>query len=113
MAWTAFGLVRVAVDDILDRSLPDEEVDLIVDVLRTHSAEIRGYHRLRTRRSGSTREIDMHVLFDSARNVTEVHNTSDRIADDIHARLPGAVVVIHVEPDDGVSHDSDEGWTEP
>jgi divalent metal cation (Fe/Co/Zn/Cd) transporter len=39
--------------------------------------------------------------------VTEVHETSDRIADEIHRRLPGSIVVIHVEPDDGVVLSSD------
>jgi cation diffusion facilitator family transporter len=113
MAWAAFGLVKVALNEILDRALPDEEVNLIVDVLRKHRDEIRGYHRLRTRRSGSAREVDMHLQFDSSRTVTDVHTTSDHIADDIHARLPGSVVVIHVEPEDGTQGDSDEGWTEP
>ena len=110
MAWTAIGLVKLALNDVLDSTLPPQEVDVIVEVLRAHEGEIRGYHRLRTRRSGTTREIDMHVLFDSARTVTEVHETSDHIADEIHTRLPGSVVVIHVEPDDGQEHDSEEGW---
>ena len=113
MAWTAVGLVRLALNDILDSTLPPQEIDVIVDVLRGHESEIRGYHRLRTRRSGSTREIDMHVLFDASRTVTEVHETSDHLADEIHSRLPGSVVVIHVEPDDGQRRDSDEGWTVP
>jgi cation diffusion facilitator family transporter len=113
MAWTAFGLVRVAVNEILDRALPAAEIEAIVDVLRRHSGEIRGYHRLRTRRSGSTREIDMHLLFDASRTVTQVHETSDRIADDIHARLHGSIVVIHVEPDDGSDSSPEEGWIIP
>jgi cation diffusion facilitator family transporter len=113
MAWTAVGLVRLALEDILDTTLPPEEIDGIVNVLRGHRSDIRGYHRLRTRRSGTTREIDMHVLFDASRTVTEVHETSDQIADEIHARLPGSVVVIHVEPDDGQQHASEEGWIVP
>ena len=113
MAWTAIGLVRMALEDVMDAALPAEDMQAISDVLRAHQSEIRGYHRLRTRRSGTTREIDMHVLFDAARTVTEVHDTSDHIADEIHARLPGSVVVIHVEPDDGEEHGSDDGWIAP
>jgi divalent metal cation (Fe/Co/Zn/Cd) transporter len=113
MAWTTFGLVHVAVNEILDRALPEEEVEAIKSVLDSHRSEIRGYHRLRTRRSGSSREVDMHLLFDPARTVTDVHTSSDHIADEIHASLPGSVVVIHVEPDDGLTHESNEGWTEP
>jgi cation diffusion facilitator family transporter len=107
MAWTAIGLVRLALDDILDTALPAAEVETIAEVLREHEGEIRGVHRLRTRRSGTTREIDMHLLFEATRTVTEVHETSDRIADEIHRRLPGSIVVIHVEPDDGVVLSSD------
>jgi cation diffusion facilitator family transporter len=111
MAWTAQGLVRVALNEILDRSLPAEEIEMITDVLRSHESEIRGYHRLRTRRSGSTREIDLHVLFDSDRTVTEVHDTADHIADEIHARLNGSIVLIHVEPDEGHESGIDSGTT--
>lgn len=101
MAWTAAWLVRTALDDIIDRALPAADVEAIQDVLREHQAEIRGYHRLRTRRSGSTREIDMHLLFDAGLTVSAVHETADHVAEEIHARLPGSVVVIHVEPDTG------------
>lgn len=111
MAWTAFGLVRVALNEILDRSLPAEEIEMIVDVLRRYESEIRGYHRLRTRRSGSTREIDLHVLFDASRTVTEVHDTADHIADEMHDLLNGSIVLIHVEPDDGQAGEPDTGTT--
>ena len=43
-----------------------------------------------------------------ARTVTQVHETADHVADEIHARLPGSVVVIHVEPD-GVAGETDLG----
>ena len=113
MAWTASGLVRIALGDIMDQALPADETRVIAEVIRDHEHEIRGYHRLRTRRSGTTREIDMHLLFDSTRTVTDVHTTSDHIADEIRRRLPGSVVVIHPEPDDGPTKESDGGWQEP
>jgi cation diffusion facilitator family transporter len=113
MCWTAIGLVRTALGDIMDQALPANDVRAISDVLRDHASEIRGYHRLRTRRSGGTREIDMHLLFEADRPVRDVHTISDHIADEIHSRLPGSVVVIHVEPDDGLEHESEDGWQEP
>ena len=60
-----------------------------------------GYHRGRTGRSGATRHIDMHLIFEAERTVADVHDASDRIEADIQARLPGAEVVIHPEPDEG------------
>jgi cation diffusion facilitator family transporter len=113
MAWAAVGLVHTALNDIMDAALPAEETSAIADIIRDHEHEIRSYHRLRTRRSGTTREIDMHLLFDAKRTVAEVHDTTDHIADEIRRKLPGSIVVIHVEPDDSVTRDSDDGWHEP
>ncbi|MCH7810004.1 MAG: cation transporter [Chloroflexi bacterium] len=101
MGWTAIGLVRTALEDIMDQSLPDSELIAIEEVLRAHKDEVLGYHRLRTRRSGATRHIDMHLIFEGDRTVADVHDASDHIESDIQARLPGAEVVIHPEPDEG------------
>ncbi len=101
MGYTAIGLVRTALEDIMDQSLPDAELIAIEEVLRAHKGEVLGYHRLRTRRSGSTRHIDMHLIFEADRTVVDVHDASDHIEADIQTRLPGAEVVIHPEPDEG------------
>jgi cation diffusion facilitator family transporter len=98
MGWTSIGLIRAASEDILDRSLPDEDILAIEAVLLEHSGEVRGFHHLRTRRSGPTRHVDLHATFDPERNIAEVHETSDRIASDIRMRLPGTIVLIHTEP---------------
>jgi len=101
MAWTAVGLVRTALEDIMDQSLPDAELIAIEEVLREHKGEVLGYNRLRTRRSGATRHIDMQLIFEATRTVMDVHDASCKIEADIQARLPGADVVIHPEPDEG------------
>jgi cation diffusion facilitator family transporter len=101
MAWTAVGLVRAATSEIMDTALPLDDLGVIHDVLVAHRQEIRGFHRLRTRRSGATRHVDMHLLVDAHRTVEDVHHIADSIEHEIEARLPGTVVVIHMEPDDG------------
>ncbi len=101
MGWAAIGLVNTALTDIMDASLPDEEQRVITDILQQHEHEIRGYHRLRTRRSGATRHVDMHLAFEAGRTVEDVHVVADAISDAIHKRLPGTIVVIHAEPDHG------------
>lgn len=101
MGFTAIGLVRTAMEEIMDTALPPEDLKVIHDVLVEHRAEIRGFHRLRSRRSGATRHVDMHLLVDPQRTAEDVHAITERIDSDIEARLPGAIVVIHSEPDDG------------
>ncbi len=101
MGWTAVTLARGAVSEIMDVALPDEELRAIHDIIAAHPDDIRGFHRLRSRRSGATRHVDMHLIVDPQRTVEEVHTVCDEIEREITERLPGAVVTIHMEPDDG------------
>jgi cation diffusion facilitator family transporter len=100
MGWIAVGLVRTAASDIMDTALPEDELNIITEGLLSHP-EVRGFHRLRTRRSGADRHVDMHVLVDAHLTVEESHVITQVIEDEIEAKLPGTVVVIHTEPDDG------------
>jgi cation diffusion facilitator family transporter len=102
MGWTALGLVRIAASEVMDTSLPDHDLAVIRDVLVEHREQVRGFHRLRTRRAGAVRHVDMHVLVDPELTVQQVHPIADGIEQEIEARLPGTICVIHVEPDDGL-----------
>jgi cation diffusion facilitator family transporter len=100
MGWIAYGLVRTAAADIMDTALPESELNVISDVIISHP-EVRGFHRLRTRRSGADRHVDMHVLVDAQLTVEKSHEITETIEHEIEAALPGTTVVIHLEPDDG------------
>jgi cation diffusion facilitator family transporter len=99
--FAAFGLLRNAVAEIMDVRLPDDEERYIRDIILEHHPEVRGFHHLRTRRSGRTRYIELHLLVDPARTIQEVHDLCDHLEADIVERLPSAVITIHTEPDDG------------
>lgn len=99
MGWTAVGLVRSALSEVMDEALPDEEVGMIEGILEAHRHEVVGYHQLRTRRAGATRHVDMHLTFEAGRTIEDVHTVADHISDEIHRALPGSVVVIHTEPE--------------
>jgi cation diffusion facilitator family transporter len=104
MGWIAYGLVRTAAADIMDTALPEDELNEITEVLISHP-EVRGFHRLRTRRSGADRHVDMHCLVDSQLTMEESHPIAESIEREIAAKLPGTTVVIHLEPDDGRHRD--------
>lgn len=111
MGITAVGLVRTAVSEIMDEALPVQELSVIHDVLVSHREEIRGFHQLRSRRVGHIRHVDMHLVIDSDKPFQEVHRIGDQIEHEIQARLPGAIVVIHLEPagEEGQALDRLEG----
>lgn len=101
MGFTAIGMIRTAVDEIMDRALPVEDLSAVCNVLVAHKDKVRGFHRLRTRRSGSERQIDVHILLDAGTSVEEAHRLCESIDRDIKAALPGSVIVLHTEPDHG------------
>jgi cation diffusion facilitator family transporter len=101
LAWSGVEVFRGALPEVMDVALPSEEVRAVEDVLAAHRGPVRGYHRLRTRKSGRQRYVDMHMLVDPAMSVNDAHDLCERVEHAIRERLPGAVVTIHVEPDDG------------
>ncbi len=101
MGWAAVHLAREALTEVMDVALPDDELRAIHGVLVAHQDEIRGFHRLRSRKAGPTRHVDMHLLVDPHSTIEEVHAICDQIESEISERLPGATVTIHPEPDDG------------
>jgi len=101
MWWMAFGLIRGALGEIMDVRLPEEDERQVHQSILEYHPQVRGFHHLRSRRSGRLRYIELHLLVDPARSIQEVHDLCDQIEDDIKKRLPGAIVTIHPEPDDG------------
>ena len=102
LLWTAGRVFTAAIDEIMDVRLPEREERLIQACIEEHrGGGIRGYHHLRTRKSGRQRYVDLHLLFDPQETVAGAHELCDRVEAAIHARLPGALVTIHLEPDDG------------
>jgi len=99
--FAAYGLLRNAVAEIMDVRLPEEDERQIQQSILAHYPEVRGFHHLRTRRSGPQRYVELHLLVDPTRTIQEVHDLSDHIEADIKKRLPNAIITIHAEPDDG------------
>jgi cation diffusion facilitator family transporter len=101
-AWisvNAFMLAKRAFDQLVDRRLPDAEVEVIRRLVSGHP-EIMGCHKLRTRLSGAERYIDMHIVVPNQLSVVEAHELADRLEKQIARELTPAQVVIHVDPYD-------------
>ncbi len=94
----AFDLTRDAFFNILDVRLPREDLASIQKILKLHASEFVEYHKLRTRKSGGERHVDLHLVVRKDRNIEDVHNLCNRIEADIKASLPNVNVLIHLEP---------------
>jgi len=98
---TAYAIIHDAIGEIMDVSLPEGERRLICDCIVSHPNQVRGFHHLRTRKSGPNRYVEMHLIVDPNFTVRQVHDLTDALEAQIRQKLPGTVITIHAEPDDG------------
>ncbi|MGD0113335.1 MAG: cation diffusion facilitator family transporter [Armatimonadota bacterium] len=98
IAKAAWDIMAQSWGHLVDRSLPPEELSMIESLLQEHYPEIAGFHQLRTRKAGSQRYIDLHVVVPGEESVADAHVMCDHLENDLKALLPEAEVLIHVEP---------------
>lgn len=91
-------LTREALKDLTDTSLPEEEVKEIEDIIKSNSG-ITSFHKLRTRKSGAQREIDVHLRVDRNCNIVDAHELSHKVSKQIKDKFPDSYVIIHIEPE--------------
>lgn len=94
----AWKLTIESVRDLLDSSLPREEETWIQRYLHSLHPTVRGFHNLRTRKSGADRFVDCHVLVRADMSVEESHEITRIISGAIRQHYPGTAVTIHIEP---------------
>lgn len=94
-----FSMTMKSVYELTDVSLPEEEAAAIRDIVKNHPAVI-AFHQLRTRRSGSNRQIDMHLVLQKDMNLAMAHAVCDEIEAKIKSQFSPCDVVIHLEPCD-------------
>lgn len=97
--WSAARVGKESVDVLMDRRLPvdvDEKVAAIINRYRDQG--VRGFHDLRTRRSGSIKFIDLHLEVDRRMRLDEAHELTVKVLRAIEEEIPRARVQIHTDP---------------
>jgi cation diffusion facilitator family transporter len=98
IVWTGFDLVRRSFDGLMDRALPVEEQETVRKAIEGLLEPGMDYHALRTRRAGSRRVADFHLLVPGIYTVRSAHEMGDRIVEAIRAAFPDMEVTVHIEP---------------
>jgi cation diffusion facilitator family transporter len=94
---TAWRITRKSCGDLLDRRLPPEEEKRIAEVVTRGHPHWLEFHRLRTRRAGGQRHIDLHLVTCRDIPVETAHRLTEDLEDDIRREFPGAEIITHVE----------------
>ena len=102
-------IIRRSSGVLVDEALPDEEMDRIeAAIAAARTPEVAGYHKLRARRAGSRRYIDLHVQYRSGTSLERAHELAHQMRDEIEADIRHADVLIHVEPETSLRDPSRE-----
>jgi ferrous-iron efflux pump FieF len=82
---------------LIDRELPEEEQQLIHKLATKHSDVIE-VHDVRTRQSGHTKFIQLHLVLDGGLTLLEAHVVSDEVERNIRKEFQYADILIHQDP---------------
>jgi len=93
----SFDLTKKALKDLVDEQLPEDEIVKIKEIFDGEPAVIE-YHKLRTRKCGQQREIDIHVIMAKSLELEQVHEMCNDIEQRIQLEFPETNITIHVEP---------------
>jgi cation diffusion facilitator family transporter len=94
----AVDIIRKSFGGLMDSSLPESEQAVITSCLMAHNDRIVEFHRLRTRKAGSLRQIDLHLVIPREMHVEAAHSLCDHLETDIENLLNNTEINIHVEP---------------
>lgn len=95
--YSAWEIIREAIDLLMDHELPDEQREQIRRVVLAHP-ETRGMHDLRTRRSGNVVFIQLHLELDASLTLSVAHAIAEQVEEQLTDLFPEVEVIIHEDP---------------
>jgi cation diffusion facilitator family transporter len=96
--WTGYDLVRRSFHGLMDHALPVVEQEVVRAVIAGRLEPGMDFHALRTRKAGSQRFADFHLLVPGDLTVKRAHAITAKIEEAVRSALPGIEVTVHIEP---------------
>ena len=93
----AWRVGQGSLDVLMDRELPEADRQRILDIVRAHPV-VRSVHELRTRSSGLTKFIQLHVVLEPTMSLGRAHVIGDTIEAAIQDAFPQAEIILHIDP---------------
>jgi cation diffusion facilitator family transporter len=85
---------------LVDEALPQEELDVVRQAIDDYQGgELVSFHKLRGRRAGSARYIDLHLQFAEGTTLERAHSIAHELQDAVRAQIRDAEVLVHIEPE--------------
>ncbi|WP_245902489.1 cation diffusion facilitator family transporter [Pararhodobacter marinus] len=97
LARSGLKIGREAWNALMDHAAAPEVVQRI-NVIAADWPGITGHHDVKTRMAGSRTFISLHVELDGRQTLNEAHAVADGLEHKLEAEIPGAEVIIHLDP---------------
>ncbi|HMK64967.1 MAG TPA: cation diffusion facilitator family transporter [Thermodesulfobacteriota bacterium] len=96
--FSALRIFWCGIQGAMDTSIPESLEQEMKGIIRSMSYPYAGYHKLRTRLSGSRKYVDFHLLLCRRLQLEEAHERTSHLENSIKEKIPNTDVVIHAEP---------------
>lgn len=102
--WSGWKVVTESLSGLLDEAVSDETLGKIRSLISDAATGALEVHDLRTRHAGKATFIDFHMVVPGSMTVDEAHEICDRIETALKKQFAGAMISIHVEPENKAKH---------
>lgn len=96
---TSYKILRQAVDELLDRSLPAVSKEEIEKIIHEFNPSVVGVHNFRSRQVGAQIFLDFHIEIRGEDDFKKAHMMTESLIQRIQGRYPGADVTVHFDPE--------------
>lgn len=97
----SWELTKESFMPLLDVRLPEEDEIAVREIVESFRGQFVEFHKLRTRKAGPDRHVDLHLVIHPDHVIAEAHELADRIELALRERWPKTTVLIHMEPCNG------------
>jgi cation diffusion facilitator family transporter len=98
--WMGQRLVRRSVAGLMDAAPDPDTLERIRHAIAVSATGALEAHDVRTRHAGQASFVEFHLVVPGEWTVAEAHAVCDRIEAALKRELEGAVITIHVEPEE-------------
>lgn len=97
MLFTVFGLAKEAIDNLMDHSLPESDVQKIGEIICAVPG-VLNFHDLRTRISGYVPFIQLHLELPYDYTLEAAHAIAAKAKHQLLKHFPNGDIIIHLDP---------------
>ena len=94
----SYKIIFNNINELIDTGISDDEIQNIYKIIKDHD-DVKGCHKIRTRKLGSSIYIDLHLEVDGSLTVSNGHMISEHVKNALITDNPKIIdVMIHLEP---------------